>query len=136
AHSEEYVEQLRRDAGPGVILAGTVLGEELTDLYGGARLLVNPTYRDAVSLVLLEAMAQGTPVLASDIPEMLEGLAGTGRHFRTGDVEDLHRQLQGILADDAARESMSARERERVTTVYAWDPVVDQFEVAYRELLA
>lgn len=136
AHSEEYAGQLRREAGPGVIFAGTVLGDELTDLYGGARLLVNPTYRDAVSLVLLEAMAQGTPVLASDIPEMLEGLAGTGRHFRTGDVGDLIRQLQDILADGGARESMSALERRRVESVYAWDPVVDQFENAYREVLA
>ncbi|MDZ4804158.1 MAG: glycosyltransferase family 4 protein [Candidatus Eisenbacteria bacterium] len=136
AHSEDYARQLKASAGPRVVFAGTILGEELTELYAGCWLLVNPTERDAVSLVLLEAMAQGAPVLASDIPEMVEGLGGTGFHFRARDADDLTRVMAELLAAPDRLRAVGAGARERVRQVYAWPAVVDQFEAVYRNLMA
>lgn len=135
AHSDDYAAELRRAAGPGVIFAGRRLGEELTDLYARSLLVVNPTYRDAVSLVLLEAMGQGAAVVASDIPEMIEGLGGTGVHFRAGSVDDLTAALAALLADPARIEALRGPARRRVLADYAWPGVVGRFEEVYRDLM-
>ncbi len=136
AHSDEYARRLKASAGPRILFAGSIQKAELTDLYASCRLLVNPTQRDAVSLVLLEAMAQGAPILASDIPEMVEGLGGTGFHFRAGSADDLTRVLADLLATPERLAKVRSAARERVHRVYAWPAVVDQFEAVYRELLS
>ncbi|HEX7880690.1 MAG TPA: glycosyltransferase family 4 protein [Candidatus Eisenbacteria bacterium] len=135
AHSDDYVARLKASAGPSVRFGGTILGAELTELYAACRLLVNPTERDAVSLVLLEAMGQGAPVLASDIPEMLEGVGGAGFHFRSGDASDLARVLGDLLAHPERLEGVRGLARERVLREYAWPSVVDRFEAVYREMM-
>lgn len=136
AHSDDYARTLRAGAGPAVRFAGVVTGDRLTDLYARSLLLVNPTERDAVSLVLLEAMGQGACVLASDIPEMLEGVGGAGYHFRQGQVADLAAQLRRLLDDPAAVEAVRAPAAARVGEWYGWGPVTDQFEAVYRRLVA
>jgi glycosyltransferase involved in cell wall biosynthesis len=136
AHSDDYARTLRAGAGPAVRFAGVVTGDRLTDLYARSLLLVNPTERDAVSLVLLEAMGQGACVLASDIPEMLEGVGGAGYHFRQGQVADLAAQLRRLLDDPAAVEAVRAAAAARVGELYGWGPVTDQFEAVYRRLVA
>ena len=135
AHSADYARELARGAGPGVIFAGRRLGPELTDLYARSRLVVNPTCRDAVSLVLLEAMGQGAAVLASDIPEMREGVGGCGHHFRSGDVDDLTRRLKELLDHPERIEAVREPARLRVRRDYAWPAVVDRFEEVYRVVM-
>lgn len=135
AHSEEYARSLRDSAGPRIIFAGTITGDDLVDLYAQSLLLVNPTERDAVSLVLLEAMGQGGAVLASDIPEMQEGIGGAGFHFRSGDAGDLARVLGDLLAHPERIEAVREPARRRVHAEYAWPTVVDRFEAAYARVL-
>jgi glycosyltransferase involved in cell wall biosynthesis len=135
AHTEEYAGRLKESAGPHFRFLGTVLGDRLTELYARSLLVVNPTERDAVSLVLLEAMSQGACVLASDIPEMVEGLSGSGYHFRQRDVDDLCRVLKDLLDVPSRIEVVREKARRRVREVYDWEPVTDQFEDLYRTLL-
>jgi glycosyltransferase involved in cell wall biosynthesis len=135
AHSNEYADRLRSRAGPFFIFAGGVFGDRLTELYARSLLVVNPTERDAVSLVLLEAMAQGACVLTSDIQEMVEGVGGCGYHFRSGDSVDLARVLSQLLANPAAIDAPRESARERVRRIYGWEPVVDQFEAVYKSLV-
>jgi len=134
AHSERYASSLRETAGPHFRFLGTVLGDRLTELYARSLMVVNPTERDAVSLVLLEAMAQGACVVASDIPEMMEGVGGCGYHFRERDAGDLARVLHELLSDPDRIERVRGPARERVRRQYAWDPVTDQFEDLYRKV--
>lgn len=134
AHSEAYATRLRAGAGPAVRFAGALFGDRLTELYARSLLLVNPTERDAVSLVLLEAMGQGAAVLASDIPEMLEGVGGAGFHFRSGDAADLAARLRELLDNPSRIESVREAARARVAAHFAWEPVTDRFEALYREM--
>ena len=55
-----------------VEVRGWVSEQELTDLYRRARALVMPTLCEGFGLPVLEAMASGLPVLASDIPVLRE----------------------------------------------------------------
>ncbi len=55
-----------------VEVRGWVTEQELTDLYQRARAMVMPTFAEGFGLPVLEAMAAGLPVLASDIPVLRE----------------------------------------------------------------
>ena len=59
---------------PGVVLTGHVCDEDLAALYTGARALVFPSDDEGFGLPPVEALACGTPVVASDVPALREVL--------------------------------------------------------------
>lgn len=64
---------------PKVRFLGNILNADLPDYYRAADILCVPSqYQEGFGRVILEAMACGTPVLASDCPGIREALAGVG----------------------------------------------------------
>ncbi len=67
-------------------------------------------------MVLLEALALGKPVIASDCPTGPREILGDGRYgilFKVGAVDELASALHRLLIDDALHSRMSARALER-----------------------
>ncbi len=79
---------------------GQVGEEELWALYGGAALFAFPSRHEGFGLPVLEAMSQGTPVVAADIPALREVTGGAARLVAPGDVAAWAGAL-GDLLDDA-----------------------------------
>jgi glycosyltransferase involved in cell wall biosynthesis len=123
AGSGTQAERVREaaDGVPGVSLLGWVEGTELEDLYRGALALVVPTLgHESLPLVVLEALARGTPVVARRFG-VLEELAGeTDAVLSYGSTEELHRALDRLAADPALRAELG----ERGTQAFAdrWTP--------------
>lgn len=92
---------------------GHVPEEQLVDLYQGAFALAYPTRWEGFGYPVLEAMACGTPVLASDLPVLREVAGDAAAFARGGDVEDWVRQMER-LQDPAWRDSLARAGRERV----------------------
>jgi glycosyltransferase involved in cell wall biosynthesis len=69
--------------------------------YRAADLYVSPSHSDGSSISLLEALACGRPVLASDIPSNREWVtaAANGQLFRDGSVTDLAAKLSALPDD-------------------------------------
>ena len=82
---------------PDVTLTGRVSDDELAAIYSGARALVFPSDDEGFGLPTVEALACGTPVVASDIPVLREVLGDRATLVPVGDVE-------GVLAAAAAVE--------------------------------
>jgi alpha-1,3-rhamnosyl/mannosyltransferase len=61
---------------PGVIVTGAVSDEELAAIYTGARALILPSDEEGFGLPTVEALACGTPVVASDSPAVREVVGG------------------------------------------------------------
>lgn len=80
---------------PDVILTGHVSDDALAAIYSGARALVFPSDDEGFGLPTVEALACGTPVVASDIPVLREVL---GDRATFVDADD----LEGLLAAGAA----------------------------------
>ena len=74
---------------PGVTLTGHVPDEDLAAIYSGARALVFPSDDEGFGLPTVEALACGTPVVASDIPVLREVLGDRATFVESGDLEAL-----------------------------------------------
>ena len=82
---------------PGVTLTGRVGDDDLAAIYSGARALVFPSDDEGFGLPTVEALACGTPVVASDIPVLREVLGDRATFVDVGDLEGL------LAAGTAAR---------------------------------
>jgi len=91
---------------------------------------------EAFGMVLLEAMASGVPVIASDLPGVRTVVADGGILFETSDSRDLAECITGYFMN--SREEQNAwkiRVREIVEKKYAWGPIVERLENVYKDLL-
>jgi glycosyltransferase involved in cell wall biosynthesis len=73
----------------GVTLTGRVPDEDLAAIYTGARALVFPSDDEGFGLPTVEALACGTPVVATDIPVLREVLGDRATFVAAGDLEGL-----------------------------------------------
>lgn len=116
-----------------VEFTGRVRYEDLPRYYASADIFCSPaTGAESFGIVLLEAMAAGKPVVASDI----EGYRGVLRHgcegllFQNKSVESLAAQLKTLIADPQQRQEMGRRGRAAVQR-YRWQEVARQVEQYY-----
>ena len=95
--------------------------EEVLALLGKAKILIFPsTCYEGQSLVLLEAFAMGTPVIASRLgamPEIIDP-GRTGLLFEAGDSSDLAAQVDSILAHPEELRPMRLHARREFETKY------------------
>jgi glycosyltransferase involved in cell wall biosynthesis len=122
--------------------------DELANRYRAAAVIVIPSVertcygrRVAVSellgLVALEAMASGTPVIASRVgglPEIVED-GVTGYLVPPGDVAALRGRIADVLGHPAAAARLGSNARERVVAELSWDRCAQRCLEAYRQLL-
>ncbi|MBM3660201.1 MAG: glycosyltransferase family 4 protein, partial [Actinobacteria bacterium] len=99
----------RADAlGDRVVFAGAVAADRLRALYRGADVFALPSRHEGFGLPVVEAAAQGTAVLASDLP-VLQEVAGDAAVFApVGDAVAWADVLGALLRDDGARATLGA----------------------------
>ena len=102
-----------------VELTGYVSDEALDGLIRGADLLVNPSLYEGFGLVILEAMARSTPVLAARAGALPEAGGDAAAYYDPADPAGLIAALDELLGDPAARERIAARGREWVAR-FSW----------------
>lgn len=96
----------RAELGADLRQLGPQMGDELWALYGGATLFAFPSIHEGFGLPVLEAMSQGTAVVASDIPAIREVTGGAARLVPAGDVEGWADAIGDLLADETQRQRL------------------------------
>jgi glycosyltransferase involved in cell wall biosynthesis len=102
-----------------VRFTGLVSEEDLPCIYSGAQLLVIPSYFEGFGLPALEAMACGTPVVASDRGALPEVISDAGLLVNPYDLDALSRSMQGVLEDERLRCNLIEKGLERVKQ-FSW----------------
>jgi glycosyltransferase involved in cell wall biosynthesis len=98
---------LGRDA----ITVGEVPDSVLRDLYGQAAALIHLATHEGFGLTPLEAMACGTPVIASDIPVLRETLGQHAELADPGSAQDAAKAIDKVLTGPGDRHARDARVR-------------------------
>lgn len=138
ANTKDYENYLRLMARgrENVLFLGERYGRELEELFSHAALFVQPSESEGMSIALLEAMAHGLPVIASDIRVNREVLRDTGVLFQNKNVSDLSGKMAFLL--NAPEESARFGERalSRIEKEFSWDAVAKKTLSVYESLVS
>jgi glycogen(starch) synthase len=107
---------------------------EMAAAWAGALVAVVPSlWPDPSPTVAIEAMAAGTPIIASNIGGLEDMIVDgvTGYHVRPGDVSDLKGRIDQLLEDEPLRHTLGAAARDHAKP-YRASVVVPQIEEIYR----
>lgn len=116
-----------------VLFAGTFADTAV--VYRDLDAFVLPSVSEGTSISVLEAMASGTPVVATAVggtPELLDGGA-CGALVPSGDARALSDALRRLLADPVERGRMARAARERVLAQFSHADMVRSYERLYRQ---
>jgi glycosyltransferase involved in cell wall biosynthesis len=109
---------------------------DVADLLRASDLFVHPSHEEGFSNAILEAMAAGLPVVASDVGGNREAVLDgeTGRLVPAGAPAALAAALGELLADDRMRKAMGESGRKRATERFSLDRMVAEMESLYESL--
>jgi glycosyltransferase involved in cell wall biosynthesis len=130
-----------REAGVGdrVHFLDAVPHAELPDVLRAANLFLLTTEPpESFGIVLIEAMACGLPVIATDYPGVAAVVddGETGLLVDRGDAGAVASALGTLAGDPQMRERMGARGREKALREWSWPQLVDRMDAAYAEAIA
>jgi phosphatidylinositol alpha-mannosyltransferase len=136
------VEEVREAMDPRVAdrvhLLGLVSEADKPRVYASGDVYVAPnTHGESFGIVLIEAMATGTPVVASDLPAFRRVLddGEAGVLFPVGDTAALAASVAALLLDDERRRHLSVA-ASRVVQAYDWHHVARQVVEVYETVAA
>lgn len=136
--TEKYVDYLRQLAkdNSNIIFTGELQGKRLAEIVRGAGLFVLPSDLEGLPLVMLEAMKEGIPVLASDIPphkQLIE--SDKGFLFQAGNCDSFVNAMQQALEKSTIREERARKAQNHVLTNYNWEKITAENLEVYQRLV-
>ncbi len=120
---------------PLVRFLGFVPFETLRVFYSAASVFAFPSLYEGFGLAPLEAMACGTPVVASDVPSLVEAVGDAAELVSPDNVFDIARGLREVLLDRPRRDRLIAAGLEQARRFH-WDATARGVLAVYREIVA
>lgn len=116
-----------------IVLTGWLPRQMVAEHLGVAAIAILPSQAEGLSLALLEALACGCAVIASDIASSREVIEDgvSGLLFSVGDTQALTRHTLALAADPGRRAALAAAGRRRVEQRHGMDLMIDRFEAAF-----
>lgn len=112
---------------------GYVDFKDLPKLYSGAEAFVLPSIYEGFGLPPLEAMACGTPVVASDIPVFREVLGDAALLVDPHSPEEIAKGIHRVLTDKTLSKELRQRGLQRVK-LYSWEKAAQETLKVFKEL--
>jgi alpha-maltose-1-phosphate synthase len=143
AEVEALADRVRRERGNLVWINRFLPREDLIHLHSGAQVFACPSIYEPFGLVVLEAMACETAVVASrvgGIPEIVvEGETGYLVDYDPDDIaaftKGLAERVNSLLGDPDSAATMGKAGRERVLTTFGWPKIAARTVELYESLL-
>lgn len=110
--------------------------DDLLRLLGGCDVFVSTSLREGLSLVLLEAMSLARPVIVSDGPGNPEAVGDAGLVIPAREPDALAAALERLATDSALRARLGRAARERVSSEFSAERMVEQTRGVYERAIA
>lgn len=118
-------------------ITGRIPNEDLVNLYRRAALVVVPSRYEGFGLPAVEAMACGTPVVATSagaLPEVMRVGSG-GLLVPKDDPDALAKAVATLLEQPEMRREMGTRARPRIEATFSWRRVAERTARIYQEVV-
>lgn len=136
--TSDYTIKLKKliDQDSNILMTGSLYGEHLAEIVRGAGLFVLPSELEGLPLALLEAMSEGVPTIASDIP-VHRHLLGSGRGltFKVGNVDNCTAALSWALQNPTSMGEMAEKASRYIQANHSWDRIARDWLELYESLL-
>ena len=128
-HKGRYYEELQRlvrvlGLENDVIFTGFISDDELRLLYSSADVFVFPSFYEGFGLPVLEAMASGTPVVASNRTSIPEVVGDAGLLFNPDNTDEMAETIHSVLREETLKKSLISRGFERVKK-FTWEKTAE-----------
>jgi len=110
---------------------------EKAEIFAACDIFVSPSGHESFGITFIEAWAAGKPVVgcrSGAIPTVIDEWED-GLLVPYGDVPQLVSAILELLTDEALRERLARRGREKVLERYTWDVAVARFREAYEQAM-
>ncbi len=131
----EYGNELEKLAenNKNIIFAGNQTGDALDQIYSNAKLFIQSSEMEGLSISLLEAMAHGIPCVNSEITANRQASRETALYFTSKSVKDLEDKLNYALANSEEMKALGDKGKERAETVFNWEVISDNILNIYKQ---
>jgi len=119
-----------------VHFTGRLTREELAQHYSAAQIAVVPSLYEGFGLPAAEAMACGTPVIATTGGALPEVVGDAGILVPPGSVDALAAAIKQLLNDKQAQQRMSEAGKKRVREKFNWEQAARKTLEVYQEVLS
>ena len=117
-----------------IIFINYVAVEDLAAFYSGATALVYPSLHEGFGLPVVEAMACGTPVIATNVTSLPEIAAGAALLIDPLDPKDIMAAMRRIKTDQSLCRELIARGKQRAA-LFSWDKYASEHVKLYKKTL-
>ena len=137
SYAKAMMSYAKEKLGERVVFTGAINRNSLKILYSNAYCFVLPSLAEAFAMVLLEAMASGTPPIGSTAggnqDVIIDGV--NGLLFRKGDWEDLASKLLMLIVDKNLRDKLATNARKHAEKYYSWFSIASSLSMVYKRLI-
>lgn len=116
-----------------VVFTNTVSTDDLPGIYKKADLFILPSLYEGFGLVLLEALACGTPVVASRISSIPEVVGDAGEFFDPYNEDNMYDVCRDVLSDFELRKKMRILGISRARQ-FSWRRMTEETLKVYEEV--
>ncbi len=130
------IEQMVREANLERSVVITGLRSDPRQIISRSELVVFSSEWEGLSLVALESLSAGTPVVSTDVQGMRELFTnGSGSVVPLDDGTALGEEVIDVLRDQPRREAMGRAGRELIARDYSLTAMIDAYECLYEQLI-
>lgn len=135
--TDSYVQHLKQLVGndDSIVMPGWLNGAMLDAFFANCYLFVQPSENEGMSLSVLKAMANGRPVLVSDIPENREIVPDERFWFANADVTALKNKLINLFQHEAWLTEAGQKNKRLATAEYGWEKIAIDTEKVFSDLI-
>lgn len=130
--------RMETNAPENVNLRGAVANERIPEFLNKNQIYFQPSKREGLCMTVIEAMACGLPVVASNVGGITESVVPgeTGFLCEPGNIDCFYEHLEELAGDQALRNKMGSAGRERVISRYSRSVLAEEFRKAVQKAKA
>ena len=132
--TKTFSDEIERMGIRGIIFTGFVTREELTALYANAIATLFLSRQEGFGFPVLEAMANGCPVIASNTTSIPEVSGDAALLFSPDDIDGISQAMLKLLHDQGLREDLRRRGYEQ-STKFSWEQTARKTIAVWEQML-